>query len=151
MNQPDHQQRIEAILKGVITLVAETAMKKNGMTLSKEDKRIAATIRPLTMKQATAAITTMLNEQSQAADKTLDEVLTERDALETKLDSLSEAVAAYFKQDIGEHSSANDPWYNAYEMLRDNTAHLTGQQAYNSQPSAGNDPWSDKDKQGGDV
>lgn len=49
------------------------------------------------------------------------ELIDERDSLERRLDSLSEAVAAYFNKDIGEHSSMNDPWYNAFEMLRDNT------------------------------
>lgn len=49
------------------------------------------------------------------------EMIGERDELEDKLDSLSEAVASYFEQDIGEHSNVNDPWYNAYELLRDNT------------------------------
>ena len=60
------------------------------------------------------------------ADVRETKALEERDALEDKLDSLSEAVAAYFKVDIGEHSNVNDPVYNAYQLLRDNTrtAHL---------------------------
>jgi len=53
------------------------------------------------------------------------ELLKERDSLEDKLDSLSNAIAAYFGEDVGEHSSANDPWYNAFQLLRDNTTALT--------------------------
>lgn len=55
------------------------------------------------------------------ADKAIDEVLKERDSLEERLDSISIAVGKYFGLEVGEHSTANDPWYNAFEMLRDNT------------------------------
>ena len=71
--------------------------------------------------RAKQAITRHIAEEVAAAEKVSDELLTERDLLETRLDSLSNAVAACFGQDIGEHSSMNDPWYNAYELLRDNT------------------------------
>jgi hypothetical protein len=48
-------------------------------------------------------------------------LIDERDSLENRLDSLAQAVASYFGKDVGEHSSMNDPWYNAFELLRDNT------------------------------
>lgn len=58
---------------------------------------------------------------AQKHDADIDKLLAERDSLEDRLDSLSNAVGAYFSRDMGEHSSENDPWYNAFEMLRDNT------------------------------
>lgn len=63
----------------------------------------------------------ILQELDKAVEGAELKLIDERDSLETRLDSLSEAVAAYFGKDIGEHSSMNDPWFNAFEMLRDNT------------------------------
>lgn len=63
------------------------------------------------------------------ADKTVTELIDERDKLENNLDSLSEAVAKYFNKEIGEQSSANSPWFNAFQMLRDATLQTTKEKA----------------------
>lgn len=67
-------------------------------------------------------------------DKTLDEVLTERDAHHDALGRFALAVAP--EEAIGEHSSGNNPWANAFELvtpaaevdaLRARVAELEGQ------------------------
>lgn len=55
------------------------------------------------------------------ADVNETKLIEERDRLEENLDSLTQAVALYFKTDFGEHSSANNPWFNAFKKLRDET------------------------------
>lgn len=54
-------------------------------------------------------------------EKEIMTLIDERDSLEKRLESMSGAVAAYFGEEIGEHSNINDPWYNAFELLRYNT------------------------------
>ena len=63
-----------------------------------------------------------VQKQDDAYEAEMLKLIDERDSLGDRLDSLADAVAAYFNIDIGEHSSMNDPWYNAFEFLRDNTA-----------------------------
>ena len=66
-------------------------------------------------------INTIVAERERKHEVEMLRLIEERDSLETRLDSLSDAVASYFHVDIGEHSCMNDPWYNAFELLRDNT------------------------------
>ena len=57
------------------------------------------------------------------------EALKERDDTQDKLNELAEAVSAYFKEDIGEWSSSNDPADNAIDMLESNEQQLAELQA----------------------
>lgn len=45
------------------------------------------------------------------------EILKERDRYEDMADELADAIAEHFDVDIGEHSSANDPWENALDWI----------------------------------
>ncbi|MFI5739104.1 hypothetical protein ACIA9I_12115 [Streptomyces anulatus] len=56
-----------------------------------------------------------LRTQYDQLDKTLDEVMTERDAHHDALDRFALAVAP--EEVIGEHSSGNNPWANAFELV----------------------------------
>lgn len=46
------------------------------------------------------------------------EALEQCDAYHEMADDLTDAVAKHFKQDFGEHSSANSPWANALEFIQ---------------------------------
>lgn len=55
-----------------------------------------------------------LADEDAAHEKTLET----RDRYHEVADDLTKAIAAHFGQDFGEHSSANDPWANALNFLR---------------------------------
>ena len=50
-------------------------------------------------------------------DKQLDQVISERDQYHEAADKLAHAIAEHLDIDIGEHSSAKNPWHNALEAL----------------------------------
>ena len=43
--------------------------------------------------------------------------LGQRDQCYEWADKFADAIAAHFREDIGEHSNLNDPWRNAYELI----------------------------------
>lgn len=45
------------------------------------------------------------------------EAINQRDDAQDWADRLAEAIAAHFGEDIGEHSSLNNPWQNALESI----------------------------------
>jgi len=45
------------------------------------------------------------------------DLITDRDAYHEWADKLADAIAEYFGADIGEHSNANLPWDNAYNLI----------------------------------
>lgn len=66
-----------------------------------------------------------LTERAEVAERMADEALGERDALEERMDEFAYAVAP--QEEIGEHSSGNDPWANALEILHmRNAARIAG-------------------------
>jgi len=50
-------------------------------------------------------------------DRQFDETLTQREAYHKWADKLADAIATHLEEDIGEHSSANNPWANALEFI----------------------------------
>jgi hypothetical protein len=56
-------------------------------------------------------------------ERVSDEALSERDALHDRLDEMAAAVAPI--EEIGEHSSHNDPWQNALDLLAAPAARLS--------------------------
>ena len=50
-------------------------------------------------------------------DSALDRTMAERDQYHEVADRLAEAIAAHMREDIGEHSNANNPWANALELI----------------------------------
>ncbi len=50
-------------------------------------------------------------------DAALDRVMAQRDQYHEVADRLAEAIATHMREDIGEHSSANDPWANALQLI----------------------------------
>ncbi|MEU5036616.1 hypothetical protein AB0G48_21055 [Streptomyces rubiginosohelvolus] len=62
-----------------------------------------------------AAELAALRQQHNKLDRTLDEVMAERDAHHEALDRFALAVAP--EEIIGEHSSGNNPWANAFELV----------------------------------
>lgn len=42
-----------------------------------------------------------------------------RDRYHDWADKLAQAIAGHMREDIGEHSSANNPWANALELIDD--------------------------------
>ncbi len=58
--------------------------------------------------------------QKQAADESAvhTKTIEERDSVEAYADQLAEMIGMFCEVDIGEHSSANDPWENAIEAMR---------------------------------
>ncbi|MGW3825718.1 hypothetical protein ACWEAF_26280 [Streptomyces sp. NPDC005071] len=59
--------------------------------------------------------TAALKKRADELDKTLDEVMAERDGMHDALDQFALTVAP--EDVIGEHSSGNNPWANALELL----------------------------------
>lgn len=55
-------------------------------------------------------------------ERTADQLLTERDQYYEVAEKLSEAIAAHFGEDIGEHSNCNDPFSNALEIIKSREA-----------------------------
>lgn len=50
-------------------------------------------------------------------DRSETELIGQRDHAEEWADKLSEAIALHFRQDIGEHSSSNNPWAEALNLI----------------------------------
>lgn len=78
---------------------------------------IAAALEAAQLLQSpeTAAEQLALREQYDQLDKISDEVMAERDAHSDALDRFALAVAP--EEVIGEHSSGNNPWANAFELV----------------------------------
>ena len=60
--------------------------------------------------------------QEEAQKLTMEEnehlcTLADRDVKEEWADQLANAIAAHFREDIGEHSNLNNPWRNALELI----------------------------------
>ena len=55
-----------------------------------------------------------------------DKVVTQRDRYLEIADDLANGIAAHFAHDIGEHSSLNDPWQNALDLLNGRRLASTG-------------------------
>jgi len=51
--------------------------------------------------------------------------LEERDRYHDVADKLAQAIADRYESDIGEHSSINDPWQNALNLIEADNAALT--------------------------
>ncbi len=60
-----------------------------------------------------------LKEQSNKDDKTLNQVIGERDHWESKATELADLVGGLLHESVGEHSSMNCPVSNAIELLKD--------------------------------
>ena len=60
-------------------------------------------------------------EHAKDLEKGILEEIENRDNLEEWLDKLSVEIARYFGVDIGEHSSANNPWVEAFEAIPEDT------------------------------
>lgn len=54
-------------------------------------------------------------------EKELEQELENIEVLSQNFDILAHAVADFFGEDIGEHSSANDPWLNAIDLVKGKT------------------------------
>lgn len=54
-------------------------------------------------------------------EKEMEDELSVIENREEILDTLSRRVAAFFGEDIGEHSNLNDPWKNAIDLLEGKT------------------------------
>ena len=50
-------------------------------------------------------------------DSALDRTMAQRDQYHEVADKLAEAIAAHMREEIGEHSSANNPWANALQLI----------------------------------
>lgn len=70
-----------------------------------------------TTNQATTAADEPCSQCAQL-DAMADQVMTERDQYAELLDAMTTAAGAVLGLDFGEHSSANDPWFNALDALR---------------------------------
>lgn len=62
-----------------------------------------------------AAVRAERDELKRTSERDLDQVMRERDEYHEVADKLAYAVAP--EEVIGEHSSMNDPWENAYELI----------------------------------
>lgn len=76
--------------------------------------RVVAEIRAEARAEQAAEIERLRKERDQL-DRTLDEVMAERDSAQDALDRMALAVAP--EEVIGEHSSGNNPWANAFELI----------------------------------
>lgn len=47
--------------------------------------------------------------------------LAERDCYHEWADQLADAIGRHFVEEVGEHSSANNPWKNALELIENRT------------------------------
>ncbi|MFH9215422.1 hypothetical protein [Streptomyces globisporus] len=93
-----------------------------GVILAAQKQRQTATGIAAAMEAAgvlqspeSAAEVVALRQQHDKLDRTLDEVMAERDAHHDALDRFAQAVAP--EEVIGEHSSENNPWANAFELV----------------------------------
>jgi len=66
------------------------------------------------LRTEVARLTNTLAREEAAHMKTLEQ----RDFYHDTADDLTDAIAKHFKQDFGEHSSANSPWANALEFIQ---------------------------------
>lgn len=69
-----------------------------------------------------------IQEQLESAEKRVRELeeealdeIEKREEIEAFLDDICSEIARYFEGDIGEHSSANDPWLEALELIPEYT------------------------------
>lgn len=69
------------------------------------------------LMQEAAVEITQLRERVRELEKAVLEEIDNRDNRDEWLDALSDEVARYFGVDIGEHSSANNPWNEALEAI----------------------------------
>lgn len=51
-------------------------------------------------------------------DRSVDDLIADRDVAQEMADLLAEAVGRLLGVDVGEHSSENDPWGNALDAAR---------------------------------
>ncbi|MFY0511839.1 hypothetical protein ACOMD4_15855 [Streptomyces anulatus] len=93
-----------------------------GVVLAAQKQRntatgIAAALEAAGLLQSpeSAAELVALRKQCEQLDKLSDEVMAERDAHHDALDRFAQAVAP--EEVIGEHSSGNNPWANAFELV----------------------------------
>tara|TARA_X000001388_G_scaffold73055_1_gene64334 strand:+ start:54 stop:440 length:387 start_codon:yes stop_codon:yes gene_type:complete len=61
------------------------------------------------------------NERVKELEQDVLEEIENRDSREEWLDKLSSEISRYFCVDIGEHSSANNPWLEAFEAIPEGT------------------------------
>lgn len=61
----------------------------------------------------------LVDSHSKTNEHELTKVLTERDKAEDMADQLAAQISAITGHEIGEHTSANDPWHNALEAARE--------------------------------
>ena len=61
------------------------------------------------------------NERVKELEQDVLEEIENRDSREEWLDKLSSEISRYFCVDIGEHSSANNPWLKAFEAIPEGT------------------------------
>lgn len=62
--------------------------------------------------------------ENKQLDMHLDQALEERDSAEEWADKFAYTIGAKLGIDVGEHSSMNSPWVNAYEALDDLTEQI---------------------------
>ncbi len=93
-----------------------------GVVLAAQKQRntatgIAAALEAAGLLQSpeSAAELMALRKECEQLDKLSDEVMAERDAHHDALDRFAQAVAP--EEVIGEHSSGNNPWANAFELV----------------------------------
>ena len=75
-------------------------------------------------REMNAQLTTELekvNERVKELEQAVLEEIENRDSREKWLDKLSSEIARYVNIDIGEHSSANNPWLEAFEVIPEGT------------------------------
>lgn len=68
--------------------------------------------------QFKAAMLAAAPAQESHSEQAMLEVISERDKYHEAADKLANAIAEYFQSDIGEHSSSNCPWVNAFGVIK---------------------------------